>query len=66
MLRPDRLARAAPTRAFTFELSFSESPPRDVEYDYRGKQSIPVADRPTALWVAFRDHLKKLNVWALV
>ena len=57
MLRPDRLAGAAPTRAFTFELSFPESPPRNVEYNYTGKQSIPVTglapDRPTALWAAY-------------
>ena len=57
MLRPDRLASAAPTCAFTFELSFPESPPGNVEYDYTGKQSIPVTglapDRPTALWAAY-------------
>ena len=28
-------------RAFTFELSPPKSPPRGVEYDYAGKQSIP-------------------------
>ena len=60
LLRPDRLAGAAPTCAFTFELSFLESPPRHVEYDYTGKQSIPVTglapDRPAALWAAYKGH----------
>jgi hypothetical protein len=60
MLRPDRLACAAPTRAFTFELSSPESPPGNVEYDYTGIQSIPVTglapDRPAALWAAYKGH----------
>jgi len=37
-----RVARPSPTRTFTFELSPPKSPPRGVEYNYTGKQSIPV------------------------
>jgi hypothetical protein len=33
-----RVARPSSTRAFTFELSFHESPQRNVEYDYAGHQ----------------------------
>jgi hypothetical protein len=50
------LARPSPTRTFTFELSLPESPPRNVEYNYTGTQSIPMAGlspaRHTALWAA--------------
>ena len=38
MVRPDELASPSPPRTFTFELSPPESPHRDVEYHYAGKQ----------------------------
>src|SRR5258708_2915873 len=41
MVRPDELACPSPSRTFTFELSPPESPHRDVEYHYAGKQPIP-------------------------
>ena len=40
MVRPDELACPSPSRTFTFELSPPESPHRDVEYHYAGKQPI--------------------------
>jgi len=55
-----RVARPSPTRTFTFELSSQESPPRNVEYNYTGTQSIPVTGlspaRHTALWAANKGH----------
>ena len=51
-----RFASPTPARTFTFELSPPESPRRGVEYDYAGKQSIPVTGlspaRNAALWAA--------------
>src|SRR5207245_11691146 len=41
MVRPDELVCPSPSRTFTFELSPPESPHRDVEYHYAGKQPIP-------------------------
>ena len=35
-----RVACPSPTRTFTFELSFHESPHQNVEYNYAGKSSI--------------------------
>ncbi len=59
------LARPAPTRAFTFELSSGSSPRPDVEYNYAGRQPIPAAGlapvRFAALWAAdgtYRKHGK--------
>jgi len=47
-----------PTRTFTFELSFMESPPANVEYDYAAKQSIAATGLTpagyAALWAATR------------
>ena len=41
MVRPDELASPSPSMTFTLELSPPESPHRDVEYHYAGKQPIP-------------------------
>jgi hypothetical protein len=46
MLRPGSLACPSPTRTFTFELSFHESPRWTVEYDYAARQSIAATWRP--------------------
>ena len=50
------IARPSSARAFTFELSTPESPHGVVEYNYTGKQSIPVTGltpaRNAALWAA--------------
>ena len=55
-----RVARPSPTRTFTFELSFHESPHWNVEYNYAGKQPIPAAGLSpaghTALWAANEGH----------
>ena len=52
------LACPSPPRTFTFELSPPESPLRDVEYHYAGKQPFPAAGlspaRHAALWAASR------------
>jgi len=55
-----RFARPSPARAFTSKLSSPESPQRDVEYDYMGTQSIPMAGltpaRHAALWAADKER----------
>jgi hypothetical protein len=55
-----RIARPSSARTFTFELSTPELPHGVVEYNYTGKQSIPVAGltpaRNAALWAANRLH----------
>jgi len=43
MLRPDEIVSPTPAWAFTFELSPPGSPLGGVEYNYTGKQPIPVA-----------------------
>ena len=54
------IACPSPARAFTFKLAPLESPQRGVEYNYTGKQSIPVTGlspvRYAALWAANRGH----------
>ena len=54
------VASPAPARTFTFELSPPESPQRDVEYNYAGRQPVPAAGLPparhAALWAANEAH----------
>ena len=54
------IACPPPARTFTFELSPLESPQSGVEYNYTGKQSIPVTGlspaRYAALWAANKEH----------
>ena len=54
------IASPAPARTFTFELSPPESPQRDVEYHYTGRQPAPAAGlspaRHAALWAANKGH----------
>ena len=57
------IARPSPARTFTFELSPPGSPQNGVEYNYTGKQSIPVTGltpaRYAALWAANQDTKEK-------
>jgi len=57
------IACPSPAQAFTFELSPLESPHSNVEYNYTGKQSIPVTGlspvRYAALWAANEKREKK-------
>ncbi len=48
------VARPSPTRTFTFELSSHGSPQWNVEYNYTGKPSIPVAGLSPAGHAALR------------
>jgi len=52
------IACPSPARTFTFKLAPLESPQQSVEYNYTGKQSIPVTGlspvRYAALWAANR------------
>jgi len=58
------LARPAPTRAFTFELSSHESPHWNVEHNYAGKQPIPAVGLtptgPAALLAATDERRWKI------